>query len=164
MAKATDKRKVPGELLVCSYNKALHDYVIEERLEAGIVLRGSEVKSLREKRCDLEGAYAAVRDNELFLHGMHIGPYAQAGHFGHEAKHPRKLLAHKHEIHKLIGRLDEQGYTLVPLRVYFKDGRAKVELGLGKGRKHRDRRQEIKRDLDLREAREAIDKSRTRRR
>jgi SsrA-binding protein len=164
MSKATDKRKVPGELLVCSNNKALHDYDIEERLEAGIVLRGSEVKSMRAKRCDLEGAYAALRDNELFLNGMHVGPYEQAGRFGHEAKYPRKLLVHKHEIHKLAGRLGEQGYTLVPLRVYFKEGRAKVELGLGKGRKHRDRRQEIKRDLDLREAREAIDKSRTRRR
>ena len=164
MAKATDKRKLPGELLVCSNSKALRDYEIEERLEAGLVLRGSEVKSLRAKRCDLEGAYAAVHHGELFLNGMHVGAYEQAGRFGHELKRARKLLAHKQEIHKLGGRLAEQGYTLVPLRVYFKDGRAKVELGLGKGRKHRDRRQEIKRDLDLREAREAIDKSRARRR
>ena len=162
MAKAIDRRKQPGELLVCSHNKALHDYAIEERLEAGLVLRGSEVKSLRAKRCDLEGAYAAVRGGELFLYGMHVGAYEQAGRFGHELKRERKLLAHKQEIHKLMGRLGEQGYTLVPLRVYFKDGRAKIELGLGKGRKHRDRREEIRRDLDLREARDAVNASKTR--
>ena len=163
MAKATDRRKTPGELLVCSYNKAFHDYVIEERLEAGLVLHGSEVKSLRAKRCDLEGAYAGLRGNELFLHGMHVGTYEQAGRFGHEHKRPRKLLVHRHEINKLLGRLGEQGYTLVPLRIYFKDGRAKVELGLGKGKKHRDRRDDIKRDLDLREAREAMIKYRGKR-
>jgi SsrA-binding protein len=163
MAKVIDRRKTPGELLVCSNHKAHHDYALAERLEAGLVLHGSEVKSLRDKRCDLEGAYAALRGNELFLHGMHVGTYEQAGRFGHEHKRARKLLVHRHEINKLIGRLGEQGYTLVPLRVYFKDGRAKVELGLGKGKKHRDRRDDIKRDLDLREARDAVDKSRSRR-
>src|SRR6185436_18034475 len=99
MAKA-DRKKLPGELLVASHNKALHDYAIEERLEAGLVLHGSEVKSLRGKRCDLEGAFAGVRGGELFLYGMHVGAYEQAGRFGHEHKRARKLLVHKSEINK----------------------------------------------------------------
>jgi SsrA-binding protein len=121
-----------------------------------MVLTGSEVKSLRARRADIEAAYATIDKAELFLHNMHIAPYEQAGVFGHEPKRPRKLLAHRAEILKLLGKLAHRGYTLVPLRVYFKQGRAKVELALGKGKKRVDRREDIKRDIDLREARDAI--------
>jgi SsrA-binding protein len=145
-----------GELVVCRNPKAQRDYEIEERLEAGLVLQGSEVKSLRARRADLEGAYAAITGSELFLHGMHIAPYEQAGPFGHEPKRVRKLLVHRAEIQRLLGKLSLRGYTLVPLSVYFKTGRAKVELGLGRGKQRGDRREDIRRDLDLRDARDAM--------
>jgi SsrA-binding protein len=150
----------PGELQVCRNSKALARYVIDEKLEAGMVLTGSEVKSLRDKRADLDGSYAGLQHGELMLFKMYIGPYAQATAFGHEPKRPRKLLAHRHEIEKLTGKLALRGYTLVPLSVYFKNGRAKVELGLAKAKDLGDRREEIKRDVDLREAKAAIDRSR----
>lgn len=147
-----------GELVVCRNPKATHDYEIEERLEAGLVLTGSEVKSLRARGGNLEGAYASIDHDELFLHSAHIAPYAQAGVFGHEPKRARKLLVHREEIKRLTGRLDQRGYTLVPLQIYFKTGRAKVELGLGKGRKQSDRRHEIRRDIEMKEARAAVDR------
>jgi SsrA-binding protein len=155
-AKRDAARLAEGELLVCRNPKAQHDYEIEEKLEAGMVLTGSEVKSLRARAADLEGAYGAVSGGELYLHHMHIAPYEQAGAFGHEPKRPRKLLAHRKEIQRLLGKLALRGYTLVPLSVYFRKGRAKVELGLGKGKKRGDRRQDIRRDIDLREARAAM--------
>ena len=154
-----DKKKRndrPGELLVCSNPKARHQYLIEEKLEAGMVLKGSEVKSLRERAADLSGSYAAVERGELFLHEMHIAPYEQAGRFNHQPKRSRKLLVHRRQIERLTGRLSQRGYTLVPLRVYFSQGRAKVELGLGKGRKLVDSRESIKRRIDLQEARSAM--------
>jgi SsrA-binding protein len=153
-----EKGKDAGELLVCRNPKAEHEYEIEERLEAGMVLTGSEVKSLRARHADIESAYAAVNGVELFLHGMHVGPYEQAGTFGHELKRTRKLLAHKQEIKRLVGKLAQRGYTLVPLRVYFKQGRAKIELGLGKGKKRGDKRENLRREVDLREARAAMDR------
>lgn len=157
MSKAKPGSKTQqGELLVCRNPKARHDFDIEEKLETGIVLTGSEVKSLRARRADIEGAYAAITSGELFLHNMHIAPYEQAGAFGHEPKRPRKLLAHRTEILRLVGKLAQRGYTLVPLSVYFKAGRAKIELGLGRGKKREDRREDIRRDIDLREARAAI--------
>ena len=152
MSKASAK----GEVQVCQNPKALHNYELEERLEVGIVLTGSEVKSLRAKKGSLEGAYASVDSGQLTLHHMHIGPYEQAGVFGHEQRRSRRLLAHRKEIERWAGHLAHKGYTAVPVRVYFKDGRAKVELGLGKGKRHGDNREAIKRDLDLREARDAI--------
>ncbi len=149
--------KDEGELVVCRNPKATHDYDIEQRLEAGMVLKGSEVKSLRLREGNLEGAYASIDGSELFLHGMHIAPYPQAaGVFGHELKRSRKLLVHRQEILRLVGQLGQRGYTLVPLSVYFKNGRAKVELGLGKGKRRGDKRQDIRRDIDLREARDAM--------
>jgi SsrA-binding protein len=160
MSKGKDKASKQGELLVCRNPKAQHDFELEEKLEAGIVLTGSEVKSLRARRADIESSYATVDGMELFLHNMHIAPYEQAGPFGHEPKRSRKLLAHREEILKLLGKLAHRGYTLVPLSVYFKNGRAKVELALGKGKKRADRREDIKRDIDLREAREAIGRGR----
>ncbi|MEM9072252.1 MAG: SsrA-binding protein SmpB [Myxococcota bacterium] len=145
------------ELLVCRSPKAAKQYEIEETIECGMVLKGSEVKSLRQRRADLEGAYAVVSQGELFLHKMHIAPYEQGGpYFNHEPKRTRKLLAKRHEIQKLQGRLTTRGYTLVPLQCYFKSGVAKVQLGLGKGRKTHDNRESIKRKQDLREAREAV--------
>jgi SsrA-binding protein len=163
MAKAKEKGKVDGaEFLVCRNPKAQHDYEIEDKLEAGLVLMGSEVKSLRARRADLEGAYAALTNGELFLHAAHIAPYEQAGAFGHESKRVRKLLVHRQEITKMVGKLQQRGYTLVPLSLYFKQGRAKVELGLGKGRTQGDRRQQLKSDIALKEAREAINRARKR--
>ena len=156
MAKKKDKNKTPGELLVCSNPKAQRNYDIEERLECGLVLTGSEVKAMRAKRCDLDGAYGTIENMEMFLCGMHVGPYEQAGRFGHEPRRKRKLLAHHHEIERLFGRISHRGYALVPVRVYFKDGRAKVEMALGKGRRQADNRESIRRELDLKEAREAM--------
>jgi SsrA-binding protein len=149
-------KKPQGEILVCRNPKAEHNFDIEERLEAGIVLNGSEVKSLRAKHADLEGAYASIEGMQLYLINMHIGPYKQAGSFGHEEKRRRKLLAHKREIERLMGRVALRGYSLVPVKVYFKNGRAKVELALGRGRKVHDNREQIKRELDLKEARAAM--------
>jgi SsrA-binding protein len=150
------KNKPQGEVLACSNPKAQRDYEFEERFEAGLVLRGSEVKALRARKGDLDGAYASVDGGELYLHKMHIGPYEQAGTFGHDTKRTRKLLVHRRQIETLTGQLAHKGYTLVPLRVYFKGGRAKVELGLGKGKKHGDKRETIRRELDLKDAREAM--------
>jgi len=160
MGKRRVDKGVEGmELLVCRNPKAAKRYEIEERLEAGMVLQGSEVKSLRQRRADLEGAYASVDGGELFLHKMHIAPYEQASaHTNHEPKRKRKLLAKKREIEKLQGRLTAKGFTLVPLQCYFKSGVAKVQLGLGKGKRMGDERESIKRKQDLREAREAMGK------
>ena len=155
-----DKAQPGADFVVCRNPKAQHDYEIEEKFEAGLVLMGSEVKSLRARRADLEGSYAGLESNELFLHGMHVAPYEQAGAFGHEPKRVRKLLVHKQEIKRLLGKLSLRGYTLVPLSVYFKQGRAKVELGLGRGKKRGDNREDVRREIDLREAREAMSRSR----
>ncbi|HEX7478980.1 MAG TPA: SsrA-binding protein SmpB [Polyangiales bacterium] len=149
-------KKPQGEILVCRNPKAERNFDVEERLEAGIVLSGSEVKSLRAKHADLEGAYASIDGMQLYLVNMHIGPYKQAGSFGHEEKRRRKLLAHKKEIERLMGRVALRGYALVPVKVYFKNGRAKVELALGRGRKVHDDREQIKRELDLKDARAAM--------
>ena len=154
--------KPAGELQVCRNSKALARFHIDERLEAGMVLTGSEVKSLREKRADLDGAYARVDAGELMLHKMYVGPYAQATAFAHEPKRSRKLLAHKHEIEKLTGKLATRGYTLVPLSVYFKGGKAKVELGLAKAKDIGDKRQDLKKDAEMREARAAMSRGRRR--
>lgn len=131
-------------------------FEVHERFEAGLVLIGSEVKSLRARHGDVEGAYASLLGDEVFLHQMHIGPYAQAGVFGHETKRTRKLLLHRREIERLRGRLTMRGFTLIPLQVYFKNGHAKVELGLATAKKAADRREELKRRVQLREAEAAI--------
>lgn len=145
------------DLLVCRNPKAAARFEIEETIEAGLVLQGSEVKSLRQRRADLDGSFAGVSQGELWLHKAHIAPYEQGGpHFNHEPKRSRKLLAHKREIERLQGQLATKGYSLVPLQLYFKNGHAKVQLGLGKGRKVHDDRETIKRQVDLREARDAM--------
>ena len=144
------------ELLVCRNPMAAKRYDIEERLEAGMVLYGTEVKSLRARRANLEGAYCRIDADELFLYSMHIAPYEMGGHAGHETQRRRKLLVHKREIEKLRGRLTMRGYALVPLQVYFKNGVAKVQLGLGRGKKKGDEREPIRRQEDLKEARAAM--------
>jgi len=153
--------KPPGaELLVCRNPQATHAYEIVERIEAGLVLQGSEVKSLRQRRASLEGAYASIVGSEVFLHKMHVAPYEQATVFAHEPKQSRKLLLHRAQIERLRGKLAQQGFTLIPLSVYFKGGVAKVELGLGKGRKKGDQRQELRRKADAAEARDAMKRRR----
>ena len=157
MVKKRVDKGVPGmDLLVCRNPKAAKRYEIEERLEAGIVLYGTEVKSLRNRRANLEAAFCRIDADELFLYGMHIAPYEQGGHAGHDTQRRRKLLVHRREIEKLRGKLSNRGMALVPLQVYFKNGVAKVQLGLGRGRKKGDERESIKRQEDLKEARAAM--------
>jgi SsrA-binding protein len=135
--------------LVAQNKKARHDYAIDETYEAGIVLTGTEVKSLRQGRASLVDAYAAVQDGELWMFGAHIPEYTEGTWNNHTPRRTRKLLMHKSEIVKLTVKLKEGGFALVPLQLYFKDGHAKVELGLGKGRKSYDKRQVLaKRDAD----------------
>lgn len=162
MGKKGNEKSTRGEMLVASQPKATKRYDIEERIEAGMVLTGSEVKSLRARKADLEGSYASIDGGELWLHKMHIAPYEQATAFGHEPKRSRKLLVKARELERLTGRITRRGYTLVPLRVYFKNGWAKVELGLGKGKRIVDRREDLKKMADLREARAAVGKGRAR--
>jgi SsrA-binding protein len=157
MAKKRVDKGVPGmDLLVCRNPKAAKRYDIDERMEAGIVLYGTEVKSLRARRANLEAAYCRIDNDELFLFGMHIAQYEQGGHAGHEMQRRRKLLVHRREIEKLRGRLTNRGMALVPLQVYFKNGVAKVQIGLGRGKKKGDERESIKRQEDLKEARAAM--------
>jgi SsrA-binding protein len=129
---------------VATNPKARHDYEILETMEAGMVLTGSEVKSLRGGSASMRESFAIIRDGEPLLIGMHIGPYAQAGYAGHEPTRTRKLLLHKDEIQRLVGKTRERGLTLVPLKVYFSHGLAKIELGLAKGKKNYDRRESLK--------------------
>jgi SsrA-binding protein len=145
--------KASGERDITVNRRAFHDYFIDERYEAGLVLTGSEVKSLREGRANLKDSYARFFGDELFLVGAHISPYAPASQFGHEPERHRKLLLHARELEKLGGKIKERGLTLIPLRLYWVKGRAKAELGLGRGKKFHDKRESIrerdeKRDID----------------
>ena len=125
-----------GIKLIAQNKKAYHDYHIEETLEAGIALTGTEVKSLRAGRVNLRDSYAAVEKGELFLIGVHISPYEQGNIFNHDPLRTRKLLVHARELRRLYGKVQVAGYTLVPTKLYFKDGRVKVEIGLAKGKTH----------------------------
>ena len=134
---------------IANNKKARYEYEIIETIEAGIVLKGTEVKSLRSKKVSITEAYARIRDREVFIIGMNISPYEMANRFNHDPMRERKLLLHKKEIKRLTGKLNERGYTLVPLKLYFKNGKAKILLGLGKGKAKYDKRKTIqKRDLD----------------
>ncbi|HXV02507.1 MAG TPA: SsrA-binding protein SmpB [Gaiellaceae bacterium] len=138
-----------GEKLIAENRKARHEYHLLERFEAGLALTGSEVKSLRDGRAQLQQAYGDIRDGEVWLVGAHISTYDQAGVQNHDPDRDRKLLLHRREIDNLTGKVQERGFTLVPTKLYFKNGRAKVELALAKGKDVRDRRREIsKRDSD----------------
>ncbi|HKT35106.1 MAG TPA: SsrA-binding protein SmpB [Nitrospira sp.] len=151
------ERTDPSEKVVATNRKAFHDYFIEERYEAGIMLQGTEVKSLREGRVNLQDSYASVRGSEIFLHQCHISPYSHGNIMNHDPTRVRKLLLHKTEIHKLLGKTQQKGLTLIPLRLYFsKRGYAKVELGLAKGKKLYDRRETIKSREAGREVQRAI--------
>lgn len=137
------------ERIAISNRKARHDYEIIDVYEAGIVLKGPEVKSLRMGRANLQDSYADLKQGEVWLHNMHISPFEQANRFNHDPVRTRKLLLNKSEIRKLIGKTTEKGLTLIPLKVYFKKGKAKVELALAKGKKEYDRRDDIKkREMD----------------
>ena len=146
-------QKNAAEKTVCENRKARHDYFIHETYEAGIELFGTEVKSLRAGRANLKDAYGAVKKGELFIEGMHISPYEQGNIFNRDPLRPKKLLMHKSEIMKLFGKTREKGFTLVPLRVYFKRGRAKMEIALASGKHTFDKRRtladkEMKRDVE----------------
>jgi len=143
--------------------RAFHDYTIDERFEAGLVLTGSEVKSLREGRAHLKDAYARFLGDELFLIGAHVAPYGPSSQFGHDPERSRKLLLHRKEIEKLRGKIKERGLTLVPLRLYWVRGRAKAELGLAKGRKLHDKRVAIRERMEKREVDRAMAAGRRRR-
>jgi len=139
------QQKEKSEKAVVTNRKAYHDYFIEEKFEAGIMLQGTEVKSIREGRVNLQDSYASVKGAEVFLHHCHITPYSHGNIMNHEPLRTRKLLLHRKEINKLLGKTQQQGLTLIPLRIYFsKRGLAKVELGLAKGKKQHDRRESIK--------------------
>ncbi len=146
---------------VVTNRKAYHDYFIEEKFEAGIMLLGTEIKSVREGRVNLQDSYASVKSGEVFLHHCHISPYSHGNLMNHEPLRTRKLLLHRKEIDKLLGKTQQQGLTLIPLRVYFsKRGLAKVELGLAKGKKHHDRRETIKTREASREVERAMKEKR----
>jgi len=135
--------------------RAFHEYVILAKLECGMALVGSEVKSLRQGKAQLQEAYAAVEDGRLILHNCHIDPYDKAANYGHEPRRDRILLAHRREIRKLANETQQQGLTLIPLAIYFKGGIAKIELGLARGKKAHDKRDSIRRkeqDRDMRRA------------
>ena len=133
-----------GEKLICNNKKAYHDYFIEEKFEAGMVLRGTEVKSLRNGKANLNDSFALIKNGEAFLHNLHISPYDYGNRENHDPDRMRKLLLHKNEIVKLYAKIREQGYSFIPLRIYFKDGLVKVELGMAKGKKLYDKREDMK--------------------
>jgi SsrA-binding protein len=129
---------------VAQNKKAYHDYFIEETFETGIVLQGTEIKSIRAGKVNLKESYARIMDGEVFLYGMHVSPYEQGNRYNHDPLRERKLLMHRREISKLIGETKEIGYALVPLKIYLKNGYAKVLLGLAKGKKKYDKREDLK--------------------
>jgi SsrA-binding protein len=136
---------MPGEKIICTNKQARFDYHLEDRFEAGLVLQGTEVKSLRDGLANLKDSYAAVEDGEVYLYDCHISPYPNGGYANHEPKRPRKLLLHKKEIRRLVGKTQERGLTLIPLKLYFLRGKAKVELALARGKKQYDKREDLKR-------------------
>ena len=151
--------KETGIKLIANNKKAFHDYFIEETFEAGIVLAGTEVKSLRLGKCSVKEAYIMIEGHEMFVYGMNISPYEKGNIFNKDPLRPRKLMLHKAEINKLAGKASEKGFTIVPLKVYLKDSRVKVEIALAKGKKlydkreaiaERDRKREAEREFSLR--------------
>ena len=154
MADKTERQK--AEKNVAENRKAFHDYHILETFEAGVALLGTEVKAIREGRVNLRDSFGRVEDGEVFVMNVHISPYSHRGYADHEPLRRRKLLLHKQEIRKLVGKTTERGMTLVPLRIYFKNGRVKLAIGLAKGKKEYDRRETIKRRETDRETRAAV--------
>lgn len=138
--------------LVANNKKAYHDYFVDEKFEAGLVLHGTEVKSLRLGKCSIKESFIRIENGEVWVYGMHISPYEMGNIFNKDPLRPKKLLLHKYEINKLLGKIKEKGFTLVPLQVYFKDGKAKIEMGLCRGKKLYDKRQDIAKKDQKREA------------
>ena len=146
--------KAPKEnvKLIANNKKAYHDYFIEDKYEAGISLAGTEVKSLRQGKCSIKESFVRIEKGEVFIYGMHISPYEKGNIFNKDPLRVKKLLLHKYEINKMAGKIAEKGYTLVPLQVYFRGSLVKVELGLAKGKKLYDKRQDIAKKDQRREA------------
>ena len=138
MAKEKETQK-----LIANNKKAYHEYFIEETYEAGVALHGTEVKSMRMGKCSIKEAFVRIENGEIFVYGMHVSPYEKGNIFNKDPLRVKKLLMHKYEINKLAGKVAEKGYTLVPLQVYFKDGRVKTRIGLARGKKLYDKRQDI---------------------
>lgn len=138
MAKGKESQK-----LIANNKKAYHDFFIDETYECGIALHGTEVKSMRMGKCSIKEAFVRIEDGEVFVYGMHVSPYEKGNIFNKDPLRVKKLLLHKYEINKLLGKIKEKGYTLVPLQVYFKDGKVKVEIGLARGKKLYDKRADI---------------------
>lgn len=147
MAKGKDTQK-----LIANNKKAYHDYFIDETYEAGIALHGTEVKSMRMGKCSIKESFIRIEKGEVFVYGMHVSPYEKGNIFNKDPLRVKKLLMHKYEINKLEGKIKEKGYTLVPLQVYFKEGKVKVEIGLARGKKLYDKRQDIAKKDQRREA------------
>jgi SsrA-binding protein len=156
MAPQSSNRAPADRKVIASNRKARHDYAIVDTYEAGLVLTGTEVKSLREGRASLVDGFATIRDGEVWLQGVHIPEYTQGTWTNHEPRRVRKLLMHRHEIDKLESRVNERGYTLIPLSLYFKDGYAKVELATGRGKKDYDKRHALAERQANREAQRAL--------
>ena len=151
MAKGKESQK-----LIANNKKAYHDFFIDETYECGIALHGTEVKSMRMGKCSIKEAFVRIEDGEVFVYGMHVSPYEKGNIFNKDPLRVKKLLLHKYEINKLLGKIKEKGYTLVPLQVYFKDGKVKVEIGLARGKKLYDKREAIAKKDQRREAEKEI--------
>lgn len=147
MAKGKESQK-----LIANNKKAYHDFFIDETYECGIALHGTEVKSMRMGKCSIKEAFVRIENGEVFVYGMHVSPYEKGNIFNKDPLRVKKLLLHKYEINKLLGKIKEKGYTLVPLQVYFKDGKVKVEIGLARGKKLYDKREAIAKKDQRREA------------
>ena len=147
MAKGKESQK-----LIANNKKAYHDFFIDETYECGIALHGTEVKSMRMGKCSIKEAFVRIEDGEVFVYGMHVSAYEKGNIFNKDPLRVKKLLLHKYEINKLLGKIKEKGYTLVPLQVYFKDGKVKVEIGLARGKKLYDKREAIAKKDQRREA------------
>ena len=147
MAKGKESQK-----LIANNKKAYHDFFIDETYECGIALHGTEVKSMRMGKCSIKEAFIRIEDGEVFVYGMHVSPYEKGNIFNKDPLRVKKLLLHKYEINKLLGKIKEKGYTLVPLQVYFKDGKVKVEIGLARGKKLYDKSEAIAKKDQRREA------------
>ena len=147
MAKGKESQK-----LIANNKKAYHDFFIDETYECGIALHGTEVKSMRMGKCSIKEAFVRIEDGEVFVYGMHVSPYEKGNIFNKDPLRVKKLLLHKYEINKLLGKIKEKGYTLVPLQVYFKDGKVKVEIELARGKKLYDKREAMAKKDQRREA------------
>ena len=145
-----------GIKIIANNKKAYHDYFIEDTFEAGLVLTGTEIKSIRAGKVNLKESFCKIRGGEVFIDNMNISPYEQGNRFNHEPTRSRKLLLHREEIGKITKRVEERGYTLIATKIYLKGGRAKLEVGIGKGKHHHDKRETLKRKQADREAQRAM--------